>query len=238
MQVFRISWHWYEEEWNYLFTHPNKTEEEFNEDIVRHIKVVGQKYLDQETSWVGASDWIEFATNSFHILGYEKVTTIDWSFFGGYILATDCHEYDNWKEVVGEDLCNKAISMNDATRKESDRSMDAFSKVNQITTSLDSYHDNWDGEGALAPLPDTIRKVTAFLYSLEPKFIEKINEYDVQPYPHGTVNIDIEDSEKNELSIEIGKTQIGLSGEIDGNNIAVDDIKGEQVIEYLEQLKF
>ena len=128
MNLFAVNWCWYEESWDFLFIHENKSEEEFKQDIEKHIKDVGQEYLDQEDSWVGANGWIEYAADTFHRLGYKKVEPIRWSHFGGYILkqndemmekfpedyklTSEYKETISWQNIVGEELMVQALAKN------------------------------------------------------------------------------------------------------------------------------
>lgn len=108
--IFELAWTWYEDYCFYLFFHKDKTEEDFKKDVETIIVKYGKEYIESETSWVGANNWISFIKDKMPEFGYEEVRQVQWEHFGDYIIKD---EPDNqWKKIVGEELFNMALAKN------------------------------------------------------------------------------------------------------------------------------
>ena len=112
MKVFKFLWHDYEEQENHLFSHPDKTEEQFKEDCKRSLVEVGDAYMDKEESWITLFDWISLACIKMEEYGYTKITPITFSLWGNYIIEAGRDESEILLGVVGERLLDKAIGKN------------------------------------------------------------------------------------------------------------------------------
>jgi len=117
--LFKIVWSWYDEDCTYLYTHDNKTESEFKEDVKMLLKKYGNEYLENEESWAGADKWIDFVAGKINELGYNMPKPAIFSFSGGYIFKDakrdpdeDGIEEKKWAEIVGQDLMDAALLHN------------------------------------------------------------------------------------------------------------------------------
>ena len=121
--IFQLAWSWYEEYRHWLFENNDKTQEEFDADCKRAIRECGEEYLKSEESWIGAPDWIEYASNKLLEYGYKAVCPVNFEHFGTYIIeheerkkldgSIDIREDDmEFKEIIGEELYNKAVEIN------------------------------------------------------------------------------------------------------------------------------
>lgn len=117
--LFEIVWSWHDEDNTYLYTHDNKTDSEFQEDVKMLLRKYGKEYLETEESWAGANKWIEFVSGKMHELGYNYAKPAQFSFFGGYIFKDkkidpdeDGIEEKKWAEIVGQDLMDAALLHN------------------------------------------------------------------------------------------------------------------------------
>lgn len=122
--LFELGWGWYEE-WNYhLFIHTDKTQKQFKEDVKSLLVKYGKDYLKSETSWAGASGWVEFIADKMPELGYQSIKPIGESFWGAYIIKGDEDDDKKWGEVVGEELLQEAILHNKKLEEEMDKRND------------------------------------------------------------------------------------------------------------------
>lgn len=122
--LFELGWGWYEE-WSYhLFIHTDKTQEQFKEDVKSLLVKYGKDYLKSETSWAGASGWVEFIADKMPELGYQPINPIGESFWGAYIIKGDEDDDKKWGEVVGEELLQEAILHNQKLEEEMDKRND------------------------------------------------------------------------------------------------------------------
>lgn len=119
MKVFQLTWSWYEECSFWLFFHKeDKTKEDWESDCKKAIKNIGKEYLDQETSWPGASRWIEMSTIELEKLGYKKIKPIEFGCFGSYIIDERKNEdKDEFEKIVGKELIDRAVGMSKKIQK-------------------------------------------------------------------------------------------------------------------------
>jgi hypothetical protein len=110
--IFELAWSWYEDYQPHLFSHENKTREEFEQDAKFLLKKYGPEYLDQETSWAQAPGWITYVVKKFPELGYKIIEPERVSVFGSYIIEGDEEDLEFGKNFVGTDLLNQAIDHN------------------------------------------------------------------------------------------------------------------------------
>ena len=118
MKIFELAWTWYEDYRPFLFSHETKTKEDFEADVKSLMIKYGDEYIKQETSWVGASDWIEYISTKMSELGYETVTPERFSIFGAFIVDGNADDDIEFGKIIGEELFEKAIEHNKNLRKE------------------------------------------------------------------------------------------------------------------------
>ncbi len=111
MKIFTLEWSCYEEYNYYQFYHLAKSNEDFDQDVNSLMVKYGQEYIEQETCWVGINSWVEYVSTKLTELGYNRVETHNYGFFGGSILEGD-REEKKWESVVGKELLQMAISKN------------------------------------------------------------------------------------------------------------------------------
>ena len=119
MYIYEFYWSWYEDYQPTLFSSlEEKSIEQWQEDCKKALREVGEKYLKEEDGWASAPHWIKKAGEVLVKYGYKEVSPISFGHFGSYIIN---HEEDDnyhdeeggrWKELVGEDLYNKAVEHN------------------------------------------------------------------------------------------------------------------------------
>ena len=95
------------------------------------LRKYGDEYLAQETSWVGAPDWIDFISGKFPELGYEIVRPEKFDVWGAFIIEADnrdddCNPFEptyhlgdddiEFGNLIGQDLLQKALAKNDIIR--------------------------------------------------------------------------------------------------------------------------
>lgn len=132
-KFFNLTWDWYEEGCHWTFYHPHKTNEEFESDVNYLFKKYGKEYLDQETSWAGAADWTRFIVDKMPELGYEPIKPYNYGHFGSYIISyeedRELPEEDvEFKNIIGDDLFNRARLMNQVLNKECMEGLDEETK--------------------------------------------------------------------------------------------------------------
>ena len=98
---------------------------------------------------------------------------------------------------------------------------------NSLKTKLNEFarmEDGWNGYSAVVPKESTIQNVLLAIDLIEDKYIKLLNDEDVVPSTYGTVSLYFYDTKNNQLVVEFGKDFIGICGEIDGKEIAIDDV--------------
>lgn len=73
--------------------------------------------------------------------------------------------------------------------------------------------DNWDGYNAKSPSEITIHNALNFIKMLPVNFQKTLNEEEIELSPYGTIILDWQKDDFNNISIEIGKSQIGFLSE-------------------------
>jgi hypothetical protein len=122
--IFELSWVWHEDYVPYLFSHDSKTKNDFESDVKNLFKKYGQAYIDQETSWVGASRWVEFIAKKLPELGYTRIIPEAVSVFGAYIIQCRERDEDDFafgEEFIGKGLLKKAVAHNKKLEQEKRR---------------------------------------------------------------------------------------------------------------------
>lgn len=102
-----------------------------------------------------------------------------------------------------------------------------FTETDRLFNRLNEFlelENNWDGMGAVSPLFETIENAKMLIDILRDKYLKLLDIEDIVPSPYGTISFYFEDSNGSELSVEIGKEFIGLSGEIEDEEIIIDDV--------------
>lgn len=90
-------------------------------------------------------------------------------------------------------------------------------------TSFLKLKNNWDGQGAIVPKPETISNSIGILEDLSISSIYHLDEEDIHLTPYGTVVIDWEFDNDNILSLEIGYNSMGYFYEKDGKTTQKKD---------------
>jgi hypothetical protein len=101
------------------------------------------------------------------------------------------------------------------------------SEYERISKRLNHFlqlENGWDGYSAIVPKGKTVHNVLLVIENLKDKYLKLLNDEDIVPSTYGTISLYFEDSNNNELSIEFGKEFIGISGEINSEEIIIDDI--------------
>lgn len=119
-KIFEISWLDFEGGIDYLFYHPEKDENQFEEDVQYLMKEYGDEYINQEDIFVGKLDWITYVIPKMEEeLGYQKIKSDGGKiqFFGGEILEEGEGEIteeriQEFREFIGERLFQKACEKN------------------------------------------------------------------------------------------------------------------------------
>ena len=109
--IFELSWGTYDSEQHWLFSHTDKSKEDFKRDCDELIVKYGDEYIDTADSWVGTDDWVEYVADKLSERGYEPVEPIAASYEGSMIIRDDDTE-GKWAKLVGKRLIDKAIRSN------------------------------------------------------------------------------------------------------------------------------
>jgi hypothetical protein len=122
MQIFELSWSDYDCVVSYLFSHENKTIENFESDVKMLFKKYGNEYIAQETGWVGAPGWVELVAKKLSEFGYILIKPLCVNICGAYIIEcknkqVDSDDFNFGKEFIGERLLKKAVEHNKKLRK-------------------------------------------------------------------------------------------------------------------------
>ena len=123
MKIFELTWEWYEENYSFLFTHLNKSEEQFKEDVKLLFIKCGNEYLaNEEEGWASMPDWTVLVAERMNELGYEPIKPVSYGSFGGFIIDNydDNDDEEGIKEFIGKELLQKAIEHNSKLRKKLD----------------------------------------------------------------------------------------------------------------------
>lgn len=91
--------------------------------------------------------------------------------------------------------------------------LDIINKVND----LKNLPDNWDGYNAVSPDIKVIFNSLKFIKFLPDVLIDELNISNITPTPYGTIVFDWKSGE-DEISVEIGETDIGFFSEINGDS--------------------
>lgn len=113
MRLFELIYWYFDDKSSELYSHPDKTREQFEEDVKMLLVKYGEKYLKKvkkEKCLAGQMDWLFFASSKLQELGYSRVIPNEVMFSGGNII--DERDTD-WKDIVGQKLFNKAMKLND-----------------------------------------------------------------------------------------------------------------------------
>jgi hypothetical protein len=110
-KIFELTFGWQQEAESYLFSHENKTEEEFNLDINSLLKKYAEDYFQSEWKDVNISNWIRHIIKYIPELGYVPVKPIIKSFFKDY------KEYEeDFYNAIGHELHDKMELINKQRR--------------------------------------------------------------------------------------------------------------------------
>jgi hypothetical protein len=112
-----------------------------------------------------------------------------------------------------------------------------MNKIDELHESLDiisKLEDNWDGYGACALDNQTAMNVKLLINLINSDYLELCD--DLTPSPYGTISLQFTDRTGNELNIEVGKSLIGMCGDIDGKMIAQDDIDCNDLCDVMDHV--
>jgi hypothetical protein len=122
--IYKLYWIDYDNVIDHLLEHSDKTKEQFEEDCIKAIRDVGEKYLGEELGWISAEKWISMAAEKLIDFGYKKVDTINWGHFGSDIIGNQTIDDDfnivqftdsddeEWRKIVGDSFFEKALKTN------------------------------------------------------------------------------------------------------------------------------
>ena len=114
MKVFELGTGWEEGYSFWLFTHTNKTQLDFQDDVRILLRKYGSEFLRTiPDEWAGTSDWMEFIAGKLPELGYVEIQTMKCEHATEFIISED---HTLWKDVVGEELFAQALQHNEAIR--------------------------------------------------------------------------------------------------------------------------
>lgn len=114
--MFNLRWSDFGEKEDWFFSHPNKTPEEFQVDVQKMMKQYGKEYIDSsEGALVGVKSWVEFVGGKLIVSGYKKLSFETVTFFGA--TPIEKQDYDEFAEVVGEELFQMAVNHNKSVKK-------------------------------------------------------------------------------------------------------------------------
>lgn len=106
--------------------------------------------------------------------------------------------------------------------------------VNRALAFLD-LGNGWSGAGTVPPKPSTLENVRFVCKNIKDNYLQLLHLDDVVPSPYGTISLYFEDVKGNELSIEIGSSEIGICGTIEGEDFAFNEL-GIDKIKFVSQL--
>jgi hypothetical protein len=116
-RIFRLSWSWYDECEQYLFTHLTKTREEFERDVKELMRLFGDEYLAREESWASMSNWVSLVAEKLPGRGYIAVKPEECSISGGFIIRKKGKMERELVDLVGKELWDKAVRHNEAVKR-------------------------------------------------------------------------------------------------------------------------
>lgn len=109
--LFELRYYGYDGGCHWLFSHDNKTEEEFQQDCNELLIKYGDEYIaSEEGHWVGSADWIEYIVCKLPERGYEHVKPLHATYPELLILGSE--DSKEWEPIVGKRLMDKAIKHN------------------------------------------------------------------------------------------------------------------------------
>ncbi len=121
VNLFELSWSWYEDHIYYLYTHPDQThtKEKFNEDVNFLCKKYALEYIKSEKkTWAGFCGLIQYISDKMVELNYESVNMVSANLWGGYILdSKKDSDYKKCEEFIGEELAKEFIKHNVKVRR-------------------------------------------------------------------------------------------------------------------------
>ena len=115
-----------------------------------------------------------------------------------------------------------------------------FERIKKHISLFLNLEKGWDGYSAVAPKEETLENVLCILQNIKDKYLKLLDNEDIIPSPYGTISLYFNDFEDNELSVEFGAKYIGISGEINGKIIIIDNLpiyKFELAIDEINKLK-
>jgi hypothetical protein len=114
-KYFRLEWFDWEESWNEVFYHPNKTKESFKMDAQLLMRKYGDEFIASNRGYISMVGLLIFISDKMPELGYSKLEPVTSTFSGGNILTDDDSDedgYEKWVEIIGERLAEKISNEN------------------------------------------------------------------------------------------------------------------------------
>jgi hypothetical protein len=115
-KVFSLGYYYYDDGGREFFLyHENKTKKDFKQDVLREMKEYAEecKYNKNETLFIGTSAFFHNAYEKLLEKGYEEFKPVCFGVFGSNIISKEDKE---WESVLGEELFNKVVDVNNKIR--------------------------------------------------------------------------------------------------------------------------
>jgi len=116
-KIFSLEYYYDDERGKFLLYHENKTKKDFKQDVLREMKEYAEKckYNENETFFIGTSSFFYNAYEELLKKGYKKFEPVSFDVFGSDIISEEDKE---WESVLGEELFNKVVDVNNKIRDE------------------------------------------------------------------------------------------------------------------------
>jgi hypothetical protein len=114
-KVFSLEYYYDDGRGKLLLYHENKTKKDFIQDVLYEMKEFAEQfeYNKDESSFIGTSSFIYNAYEKLLEKGYEEFKPISFGVFGSNIISKEDKE---WESVLGEELFNKVVDVNNKIR--------------------------------------------------------------------------------------------------------------------------
>ena len=109
-KIFEISWGDYDDYKYFIFTHDNKTQQEFKKDIKFIFRKYGKEFLDSKQKlFVGPNSWLDYIVPKMEELGYKEADIIRESLSGSSIFDKGNLSFS---KLIGKELTELANTHN------------------------------------------------------------------------------------------------------------------------------
>jgi hypothetical protein len=127
MNIFELKCCRYDDFEYYLFSHEDKTNNQFEIDVSVLMRKYGKEYIEQETRWVELHSWIEYIIDKMEELGYKKIIPISVSFGDPGLFGESTYEWESdteFRKYIGEELYELASFKNRKLNERINKSME------------------------------------------------------------------------------------------------------------------